>query len=78
MNDLELIFTMLGESVTTEITRVKDKEGFDECEDAALEGGEVAGNAKKDTENRTGRSIISDDNYLKEPEKKKRLKKKNN
>lgn len=70
MNGLELIFTMLGEGVTTEITRNKDSQGFPECENAAQEGGQVAGNARKDAENRIGRSIISEDNYLQIPEKK--------
>src|SRR3989344_6957922 len=49
MTDLELIFNMLGERVTTEITRVKDADGFEDCKDAAKSGGEVAGNARKDT-----------------------------
>ena len=75
MNDLEFIFTMLGERVTTEITRTKDAQEFDECEVAAKEGGEVAGNARKDAEKRIGKSIISDENYLEgnEKEKRKRL-----
>ena len=73
MNDLELIFTMLGERVTTEITRGKDSKEFDECKDAAKEGGEVAGNARKDAEKRIGKSIISDENYLDQPEKGKRI-----
>ena len=72
MNDLELIFTMLGERVTTEITRGKDAQEFDECEDAAKEGGEVAGNARKDAERRIGKSIITSDNYLEEPESNKK------
>ena len=77
MNDLELIFNMLGERVTTEITRSKEAEKFDDCADAAKEGGEVAGNARKDAERRIGKSIISGDNYLEIPgkEKRKRLKK---
>lgn len=75
MNDLELIFSMLGERVTTEITRNKDAKEFDECSDASKEGGEVAGNARKDAERRIGKSIISDENYLEEAkrEKKKKL-----
>ncbi len=75
MNDLELIFTMLGERVTTEITRTKDAKQFDTCSDSAKEGGEVAGNARKDAERRIGKSIISDENYLEgnEKEKRKRL-----
>ena len=72
MNDLELIFTMLGERVTTEITRVKEAKGFDECKGAAKEGGDVAGNARKDTERRIGKPITTGENYLATPEKEKR------
>lgn len=72
MNDLELIFTMLGEKVTTEITRTKDAEGFDDCEVAAKQGGEVAGNARKDAEKKIGKPVSSDENYLTAPEKEKR------
>ena len=73
MNDLELIFTMLGEKVTTEITKSKDAQGFDQNKHAAKEGGEVAGNARKEAEKKIGKPISTSDNYLKEPEKKKRL-----
>ncbi len=73
MNDLELIFSMLGERVTTEITKNKDADGFLECGKSAKEGGEVAGNARKDAERKIGKSIISDENYLCEPEQNKRL-----
>ena len=65
MNDLELIFTMLGERVSTEITRKDDAKRFDECEDAAKRGGRVAGNARKETEKEIGRPIASKENYLK-------------
>ena len=72
MHDLELIFTMLGERVTTEITRSRNDKRFDECKNSAKEGGEVAGNARKDAEKRIGKSIISNENYLDNPEKEKR------
>ncbi len=74
MNDLELIFTMLGEKLTTEITRSKDAEYFEECGVAAKEGGEVAGNARKEAEKKMGRTVSSGENYFKEPEKAKRKK----
>ena len=41
MTDLELIFTMLGEKTTTEITKERNSQGFDECKDSATEGGEA-------------------------------------
>ncbi len=72
MNDLELIFNMLGEKVTTEITKTKDSKGFEECKDDAKQGGEVAGNARLDAERKIGKSVSSNDNYLDAPEKEKR------
>lgn len=72
MGDLELIFTMLGEKVTTEITKNKAAQKFKECSKAAKEGGSVAGRARKDAEKKIGKPIVSDENYLTEPEKEKR------
>ena len=74
MNDLELIFSMLGERVSTEITREEKAEGYKEVENAAKRGGKIAGNARKETEKELGRPITSNENYLSEPERKKRLK----
>ncbi len=73
MNDLELIFSMLGERVSTEITRKEDAQGFGENKDAAKRGGRVAGNARKETEKELGRPVTSDENYLFQPEKTKRI-----
>ncbi|MCX5831650.1 MAG: Bro-N domain-containing protein [Deltaproteobacteria bacterium] len=74
MTDLELIFSMLGEAATTEITKVDDAQGFDESKTAARKGGEVAGTARKDLEKKTGKRVVSPENYLSEPESRKRLK----
>ncbi|HLD16335.1 MAG TPA: Bro-N domain-containing protein [Coxiellaceae bacterium] len=68
MTGLELIFTMLGEASTTEIAWHKNAEGFPENKEAAQEGGEVAGKARKDLEKRTGKKISTKQNYLKEIE----------
>jgi len=73
MTDLELIFSMLGERVTTEITQNENASGFEECKDASKRGGSVAGRAREDTEKEIGRKIVTNENYLKEPEVKKRL-----
>lgn len=73
MDDLELIFSMLGERVSTELTRKEDAQGYREVESAAKRGGKVAGNARKETEKELGRPITSKENYLSEPEKKKKL-----
>lgn len=73
-SDLEQIFSMLGEAATTEITRNKDAQGFHESKDAAREGGDVAGKARKDLESRTGKKVVSSQNYLQEPQDRKLLK----
>jgi DNA-damage-inducible protein D len=78
MTDLELIFSMLGEAATTEITRVDDAKGFKESKHAARKGGEVAGKARKDLEQKTRKKVVSPVNYLTIPQKEhKRLKGKN-
>lgn len=74
LNDLEQIFSMLGEAATTEITRNKDAQGFHESKNAAHEGGDVAGKARKDLESRTGKRVVSKQNYLQTPQDKKLLK----
>jgi len=76
MTDLELIFSMLGEAATTEITRVDDARGFHESKQAARKGGGVAGTARKDLERKTGKKVVSSENYLTEPENKKKLERK--
>jgi len=73
MNDLELIFSMLGEAATTEITRVDDAKGFHESKQSARKGGEVAGKARKDLEQKMGKKVVSKENYLSIPEARKRL-----
>jgi hypothetical protein len=70
---LELIFTMLGEAATTEIARSTDALGFEENRDAAKDGGAVSGDARRDLQRKTGRSVVSGENYLDVPEKVKRL-----
>ncbi len=72
MTDLELIFTMLGEAATTEIARNKDAQGFLENKKAAKEGGSVAGKARKDLEKKSGRKVVTNQNYKQLTEKQKR------
>ena len=64
MTDLELIFSMLGEAATTEITRTRDAQGFPESRQAAHAGGTVAGNARRELEKKSGRKVVTSDNYL--------------
>jgi DNA-damage-inducible protein D len=75
MTDLELIFSMLGEASTTEIVKTQNPKGFIQNKKAAKQGGGVAGNARRELESRTGKRVVSTDNYLPEAKKNKELKK---
>jgi DNA-damage-inducible protein D len=72
MTDLELIFSMLGEKVSTEITKEEDLEGFDECLEAGVRGGNVAGKARLDAEKEIGKKIVSEKNIFDLVKKKKK------
>jgi DNA-damage-inducible protein D len=74
MDDLELIFNMLGERVTTEISQQEKPDTFVKNKKVAERGGNVAGNARKQTEKEIGRRVVSKDNYLQNPENRKKLK----
>jgi len=74
MTDLELIFSMLGEAATTEIARKQDARGFPENRTAARKGGRIAGDAREKLEIETDAAVVSSENYLIEPEGRKRLK----
>lgn len=74
MDDLELIFTMLGERVTTEISQKEEPETFDESKKIAKRGGKVAGVARKETEKELGRSVSTPNNFLPPSEQQKSLK----
>ena len=74
MTDLELIFSMLGEASTKEITVNRDTRGFDENKQAAVEGGTVAGNARKELERKSGKKVTTGENYLKQPQNRKLIK----
>jgi DNA-damage-inducible protein D len=64
MTDLELIFTMLGEASTTEIAIQKDAQGFRDNMQAARDGGDIAGNARKELEKKSGKKVVSRSNFL--------------
>ena len=73
MDDLELIFTMLGEASTTEITKVKNAQGFPANREASKKGGRVAGDARKKLERETGKKVVSKNNFLPPKKKIKRI-----
>ncbi|MBI5779078.1 MAG: Bro-N domain-containing protein [Planctomycetes bacterium] len=64
MTDLELIFSMLGEASTTQITKVEHPDGFVENKKVARRGGNVSGIARKKLEQETGGRVVSPQNYL--------------
>jgi len=66
MTDLELIFNMLGEKVTTEISQNEKPETFEKNKLVAKRGGSVAGIARRETEKELGRSVVTGQNYLSE------------
>jgi len=64
MNDWEVILTMVGEKATTDITKAKDSQGFNECKESANEGGTIAFNTKKAIEEKTKKPITTKENFL--------------
>jgi len=75
MTDLELIFSMLGEASTTAIVKTKNPKGFVQNQTVAKQGGKIAGDARKALELKTGKKVVSDENYLPDKKKIKKLKK---
>ncbi len=71
MSNLELVLNMLAEATTTEISKNKMPETFDENKKLAREGGEIAGNTRKEIEQKTGRTVITDENRFELKDKKK-------
>jgi DNA-damage-inducible protein D len=76
MSELELILTMLGEATTTKITTNRNSKGLPELSRNAKEGGQVAGNARKEIEQKTGEKVVGKQNFLQNTQKKRISKKK--
>lgn len=67
--NLDQIFTMLGEQVTTEISQQEKPATFHKSKRVAQRGGRVAGNARREAERELGHSVVSEQNFLdKNPE----------
>ncbi len=64
MTNLELVLNMLAEASTTEISQVKQPETFPQNRKVARQGGAVAGKARKAIESKTGKKVISQENFL--------------
>ena len=63
MNDIELILTMLAEATTTKLTRDRDSKGFVPLKKDANDGGAVAGRTRRDIEKRSGKKVVSSENF---------------
>ncbi len=66
MTDLELIFTMLGETQTRIEAGDRDAQGFEENKEAAIKGGRAAGKALDAFEEETGKEVVTDQNFKKQ------------
>lgn len=64
MSEAELLFTALAELSTRQIAESALAKGLDENADAGKKGGTIAKNARKALEDRTGKSVITGDNFL--------------
>jgi hypothetical protein len=63
MTTMELLLTALAEETSKELHQVHDSQGMNELRDDATEAGEVGGAARRDIEARTGRPVVSNENY---------------
>jgi len=62
MSTLELVFNMLAEATTTEISKEQKPETFGENKNVAQSGGRIAGNARKEIESTTGKPVVTSKN----------------
>jgi hypothetical protein len=69
MTDLEQLFSQLGEAATTEITKTEHPQGFAANKSVSVRGGNIAGNARAQLEQETGRKVITRKNYLSQSKK---------
>jgi hypothetical protein len=64
MTEAELIFTALAELSTRQIAESTSATGMEENKIASKKGGGIAKKARLELENKTGRSVISGENFL--------------
>ncbi len=63
MSNLELVLNMLAEATTTEISKRRKPKGFHQSRVVAREGGTIAGNTRKEIEEKTGQKVVTSKNY---------------
>lgn len=74
MNEAELIFTALAELSTRQIAEVEQASGMKENAGVAKKGGRIAKSARRELEEKTGKSIVTGENFLPPDKEKKKLK----
>lgn len=74
MTEAELIFTALAELSTRQIAETENAKGLKQNVKASKKGGEIAKNARKELESKTGKNIITKENFLPTNKEKKKLK----
>ncbi|MCX6712445.1 MAG: Bro-N domain-containing protein [Candidatus Vogelbacteria bacterium] len=74
MTEAELIFTALAELSTTQIAEVDKARGYNQNAQSAERGGRIAGDARQALEKRTGKKIVSGENFLAPKKETKKLK----
>ena len=76
MSEAELIFTALAELSTRQIAESVDATGMVENTDAGKKGGKIAKKARLELESKTGKSVITSENYLPPTKKQRQIKQK--
>ena len=76
MSEAELIFTALAELSTRQIAETEQAKGLAENADASVQGGRVAKNARKELETKTGKSVVTGENFLPPKKETKQIKSK--
>jgi len=76
MGEAELIFTALAELSTRQIAEVEKAEGFEKNKGPAKKGGKIAKDARKALELKTGKNVITGDNFLPPTKTQKAIKRK--
>ncbi|HBC87319.1 MAG TPA: hypothetical protein DCZ94_10220 [Lentisphaeria bacterium] len=74
MNEAELIFTALAELSTRQIAESVDATGVPENAEAGKKGGKIAKQARLELESKTGKSVVTGENYLPPVQKQKQIK----
>ena len=64
MTTLEIVLNMLAEATTTELTKTTNPQGLEENKKVAKEGGSIAGNSRKEIEQKTGKPVITSKNAV--------------